>query len=104
MWESIPLEEDMKTAKERVREKFNLAKDLKKNKISTSIRIKEVDGKVMADVDIEGLPTKPQKNGLVESSYKHFTKIFDSFDEFTKYAKNFFGKSDEEIIQIAKGE
>lgn len=95
------MEEKQKSAKERVIEKFNMMKDLKKNKLRKSIRIKEVDNKIMAEIDIEGLPAK-KNNGLIENSYRSFTKIFNDINEFTEYAKEFFSKSDEEIIKSYK--
>ena len=94
-----------KTAKERVKEKFDLAADIKQSKIETSIyHIKNVDGKITADFEISGVPVdkKSKDNGYYESSHKNIPKIFNDFDEFSSYAKDFFSKSDEEIISLCK--
>lgn len=91
----------MKSAKERVKEKFDIASDIKDAKIKTSIRnVELVDGKLKADFDISGLPA--DKKSSFESSYKSIPKIFNDFDEFSLYAKAFFSKTDEELIKLCK--
>lgn len=93
-------------AKERVTKKFDLAKDVKEAKIKTSIyRVEQIDGKYKADFEISGLPVnKSQKSSSFDydSTHKTIPKIFNSIDEFTAYTKEFFGKSDEEIIKLCK--
>lgn len=95
-----------KSPKERVQEKFDLASDIKESKITTKIyRVESVDGKITADFEINGLPVdKAEKeSGMAyESSHKTIPKIFNNFDEFSKYAKAFFSKSDDEIKKLAK--
>jgi hypothetical protein len=97
---------EQKSAKDRVKEKFDIASDLKKAKIETSIDdVKMNDGKITAKVRVSGLPKPEPSNSELayESSYRVFDKVFDNFDEFSSYAKDFLEKTDEEIISLARG-
>jgi hypothetical protein len=100
-------DETKKSAKERVKEKFDIAADMKKSKIDASIgNVEKADGKIKANFSISGLPTKSQKGSSLissDSSYRNFTKIFDDFDDFAAYAKEFLDKSDEDLIAMSKG-
>ena len=89
-------------AKMKVNEKFNLAKDAKEAKIKTSIDgIEKIDGKFKCDFNVSGLPKK-SKNDDYSDTYRRITKIFDDWDGLSAYAKDFFSKSDEEIINLCK--
>lgn len=99
----MKLEKSMngKSAKERVQDKFNLAKDAKDAKIKTSIQsIEKIDGKFKCDFSVDGLPQK--KEGPYSDSYRRITKIFDNWEGLSDYAKDFFSKSDEEIVKLCK--
>lgn len=97
--------EEKKSAKERVIEKMNIAMDIKNNAIKKSIeRIQQIDGKIIANFEVSGLPAKEKSSGLVShnDSYKTIKKIFNDLGEFSEYAEGFFNKSDEEIISFIK--
>jgi len=95
--------EEKKSAKERVQEKFSLAADLKQSKIETTIDDVKKDGEVItARFRISGLPTNKKDGGMYEDSYRNFSKVFDGFDDFSKYAEKFLNTSDEELIKLAK--
>lgn len=88
--------------KQRVASKLNLTADLKDARIQTSVNdVKKVDGKISAQFSVSGLPTK-KENGFYSDSYKSFPKIFDTIEDFAKYATTFFNASDEQIIKICK--
>jgi len=93
-------------AKSRVQEKFNLAKDVKESKIKTSIyRVEKIDQKFKADFEISGLPVdKSHKSETISYDERNKTipKIFNTVEEFAEYTKEFFNKSDEEIIKMCK--
>ena len=101
-----------KTAKERVQDKFDLAKDVKGTKIKRNIRnIEMVDGKFRADFSISGLPKDDsKKDSKPDSGYdpsfpnsnKDIPKGFDNFDDLSAYAKKFFDMSDDEVIKMCK--
>lgn len=93
--------------KKRVMKKLDLAGDLRGSKIRTSMGHTEmVDGKLQTSFQIDGLPRKNNKgdNSLVysERSYESIPKIFNSWDELSEYAKSFFSKTDEELIEMCK--
>ncbi len=90
-----------KEAKESVQKKFDIAKDAKDARIKTSIQsIEKIDGKFKCDFSVDGLPQK--KDGPYSESYRRITKIFDDWDGLSTYAKDFFAKSDEEIVNLCK--
>lgn len=92
-----------KSAKERMKEKLSLAEDIKESKIEVSFNdVRQVDGRISARLNIEGLPKDTKGEESWNSSYKSIPKIFDSFAEYSKYAEKVFSMSDDEIIKLAK--
>jgi len=64
----------------------SVLQDVKTAKIDKRCHIEMVDGKIKADYSVSGLATT--KN--MESSYRDYSKIFDTWDEFKKYTEQFF--------------
>lgn len=97
------MEENEKSPKDRVKEKFNIAADLKKSKMKPSIgNVEMSDGKVTARFEISGIP-RTGEPGEYSSSYKSFSKIFDSFEDFSEYGSSFFNMSEADILKLCKG-
>ena len=89
--------------------KDELAEDISKSKIRRRLDdIAQVDGKLKAEFCLDGLPAKKEKgNGPMsdyDMSHKRWTKIFDSWKEFSKYGESFFTVEPEELIKMAKNE
>ena len=71
--------------------------DVEKAEISKDVRIKMVDGKIMASFSVSGLPTEEKvanksKMPIYESSYRNYDKIFDDWDSLKDYTEQFFNK------------
>ena len=93
--------------KEKVKEKFDLASDIKEARIEPSMDdVKIVDGKFQTTFRISGLPAKTNKAGAEMSSWddrnKRIPKIFDDWDDLSAYAKIFFSKTDDELIKLCQ--
>lgn len=98
------MEDEKKSAKERVEEKFNLAKDIKDSKVDvTANSIKMLDGKVSANFEISGLPTGKGDGPMsYNDSHRTIQKIFDDMEDCCDYMTEIFAKSDEELIKLCK--
>lgn len=99
--------ETIPTAKDRVREKLakaggdSVSKDLKDALIRNTINsVEKTDGKITANFSVDGIPTGKENM----HSYRTIPKIFDTWEQFSEYANNFFNMSDEEIIELCKKE
>lgn len=94
--------ENKMEVKEKVMKKFSLSGDLSGdniNAVKTDVRVEKVDNKLVANFSIYNLPKKKSEE------YKYsvdFKKIFNNFDEFSVYAKELFGKTDKELIDLCK--
>jgi len=94
--------EKEKSPKERVEEKFNLAKDIKDSQVEvTADSIKMLDGKVTASFDISGLPVAKGEDQW-SNSHRTIQKIFDDMEDCCDYMTEIFAKSDEELIKLCK--
>ena len=89
------------SVKEKVKAKFDLAKDVKESKIKVSIEsIEKVDGKFAYSISIYGLPRKKDDDSI--DSYRRIPKIANDWEELSAYVKDVFSKSDEEIIKLCQ--
>lgn len=93
--------EKTKSPKERVIEKFNIAKDLQESKLEVSGEIKKLDDKYMGRFEVYGIKPKNSKGGEYPMS-RQIKKVFDNPEEFTEYFKELSNKSDEEIQNLAE--
>ncbi len=96
--------ENKQELRKSVANKLGLYEDIKAPKIKREIyEVTFVDGKIYARFSLSGLPTKPYKkngDGIAEVRESiSFTKIFNTIDDFSKYAKTFFECSTEDIIK-----
>jgi hypothetical protein len=92
-----------KTPKERVSEKFDLAKDIKDSKVQVSIdNIKMVDGKIMATINISGLPVPKGTTDSWSQSNRNIPKIFDTIEDCCDDMTAIFKLSDEDLIKMCK--
>lgn len=96
----------MEDVKARVKGKFESAYNTEQPEIKRSIGYTElIDGKIKADFEISGLPTKDKdsESGMYyDGTHKRIPKIFDTVEEYADHAKDFFKMSDEEIKKLAK--
>lgn len=69
-----------------------LMTDFKESKVETRIEnIKQIDGKIMAQFYVNGLPPK---KGEYSDSCHNWAKIFDVWADFSAYAQKFFESED----------
>jgi len=90
------VELDIKT---KVAKKLNINK-IPKEKIKREINsVRMVDGKFIASFEITNIP-KQEITEFSQSTYRSFQKIFDTIEDFSTYANNFFKINDKQVLTL----
>lgn len=80
------MEKDYKSI---VAQKLNLKDEIAKSKVKKTIDgVQIIDGKITAEFNIES-PKNSKKMELSGIDYNRYKKIFNNFEEFADYSKNF---------------
>lgn len=81
--------------KKQMNEKISLAlNDIKSAEISKSIEnVKQIDNKITAEFSVSGLQVEKSSMHSSESPYRRYQKIFDTWEDFSSYAEEFFDTS-----------
>ncbi len=58
-----------------------------------------VDGKFIASFEITNIP-KQEITEFSQSTYRSFQKIFDTIEDFSTYANNFFKINDKQVLTL----